>query len=304
MGLLDKFKERLSKSRAAVLGRLGDALPGKKLDESLFEELEEVLIAADAGVETSLWLVEEVRRLARAEKVTDGGDLPRLLQTAMEKALEDCAAEMQEADVGPSFYLFVGVNGVGKTTSIGKLAHRYRRQGKKVLLAAGDTFRAAAIEQLLEWGDRSGCDVIRHSSGSDPAAVVYDAIVAGKSRSADLILCDTAGRLHNKTNLMAELAKMTKVAARELPGSPHEVLLVLDGTTGQNALSQTKAFQEVAKVTGIVVTKLDGTAKGGVILPIVREFGVPVKWVGLGEGLEDLEPFDAAAYASAICQTG
>lgn len=277
-------------------------LPGKKLDESLYEELEEVLIAADVGVETSLWLVEEVRRLARAEKVTEGSELPRLLQNAMESALASSDAQMHTAADGPTLYMFVGVNGVGKTTSIGKLARYYSNQGKKVLLAAGDTFRAAAIEQLLEWGNRTGCDVVRHSSGSDPAAVVYDAIVAGKARNVDVILCDTAGRLHNKSNLMAELSKMTKVASRELPGSPHEVLLVLDGTTGQNALSQTKAFQEVASVTGIVVTKLDGTAKGGVVLPIVREFGLPVKWVGLGEGVDDLEPFNATGYAQAICQ--
>ncbi|QQE80766.1 signal recognition particle-docking protein FtsY [Alicyclobacillus sp. SO9] len=302
MGLFDKFKKGLTKSRNAVFGRIGQALSGKKLDESLFEELEEVLISADVGVDTSLWLVDEVRKQAKAERAQDGGELPRLLQSAMEKALSDCDTEMAVAPDGPSLYMFVGVNGVGKTTSIGKLARHYLDQGKKVILAAGDTFRAAAIDQLLEWGERAGCDVIRHAPGADPAAVIYDAIVAGKSRGVDVILCDTAGRLHNKANLMAELAKMAKVAKRELPGSPHEVLLVLDGTTGQNALSQTKSFQEVADVTGIVVTKLDGTAKGGVILPIVREFGLSVKWVGLGESIDDLEPFDASIYSEAICQ--
>ncbi|MCL6633365.1 MAG: signal recognition particle-docking protein FtsY [Alicyclobacillus herbarius] len=302
VGLFDKFRRGLGKSREAVFGRIGQLFSGRRLDESLFDELEELLIAADVGVDTSLWLVGRVRELARRGRVDDADELPRLLQTAMLEALQDADVSMQRAEHGPTLYLFVGVNGVGKTTSIGKLAHRYRQEGQKVILAAGDTFRAAAIEQLMVWGERAGCDVVRHAQGADPAAVVYDAIAAARARSADVILCDTAGRLHNKAHLMAELSKIAKVAARELPGSPHEVLLVVDATTGQNALNQTRAFQEAADVTGIVLTKLDGTAKGGVILPIVREYGIPVKWVGLGEGIDDLEPFSAEAFVSAIAQ--
>ncbi|MCL6452998.1 MAG: signal recognition particle-docking protein FtsY [Alicyclobacillus sp.] len=304
MGLLDRFKRGLAKSREAVFGRLTSLFQGRKLDEALYEELEEVLLAADVGFDTAVWLVQEVRRLARAARATEAEALPGLLQQAMEEALADNRPDMHFADSGPTLFLFVGVNGVGKTTSIGKLAARYRAEGRSVLLAAGDTFRAAAIEQLQEWGRRAGCDVIRHAQGADPAAVVYDAIAAAKARGIDLILCDTAGRLHNKAHLMAELGKVYKVIARELPGAPHETLLVVDGTTGQNAILQAKAFLDVANVSGLVVTKLDGTAKGGVILPIVREYGIPVKWVGLGEQLDDMEPFSATAFASAICQPG
>lgn len=302
MGLFDKFKKGLEKSRDSVWGRLGQLFGGRKVDETLFEEMEEALLAADVGVETSLWLVEQVRKKAKANKVTEASDLPPLLQEAMEDALAGVDTRMKTADEGPTLYLIVGVNGAGKTTSIGKLAHHYLSQGNKVLMAAGDTFRAAAIDQLVEWGNRVGCDVIRHSPGSDPAAVVYDAIAAAKSRKADIILCDTAGRLHNKVDLMSELSKIFKVAQRELPGSPHEVILVLDGTTGQNAMNQAKVFGEVVSVSGIVVTKLDGTAKGGVVLPIVREFKIPIKWVGLGEKIDDLEPFNPTWFAQAICQ--
>lgn len=302
MGLFDKFRKGLEKSRETVLGRLGRLFKGHKVDEALFEEMEEALLAADVGMDTSVWLVERVRKLSREAQITDPGELPPLLQRAMEEALKEADPMMKIAPVGPTLYLVVGVNGVGKTTSIGKLAHYFRAQGKSVILAAGDTFRAAAIEQLVEWGNRTGCDVVRHTSGADPAAVVFDAIAAAKSRQVDIILCDTAGRLHNKVNLMSELGKIHKIIGRELPGAPHEVLLVLDGTTGQNALSQARVFQEVVQVTGIIVTKLDGTAKGGVVLPIVREFGIPVKWVGLGEKVDDLEPFQPSLFARAICE--
>ncbi|MCL6598797.1 MAG: signal recognition particle-docking protein FtsY [Alicyclobacillus macrosporangiidus] len=302
MGLFDKFRRGLEKSREAVWGRLTGVFQGRKLDEALYEEMEEALIAADMGVDTSLWMVERVRQLARQEKLSDPAGLPVLLQRAMEEAFADNDTRMRTAETGPTLYLVVGVNGVGKTTTIGKLAARYGKEGQKVILAAADTFRAAAIEQLVEWGRRAGCDVVRHSQGADPAAVVYDAIAAAKARKADIVICDTAGRLHNKANLMAELAKVNKVIGRELPGAPHEVLLVVDGTTGQNALAQAKAFKEVVSVTGLVVTKLDGTAKGGVVVPIVREEGIPVKWVGLGEGVDDLEPFDAASFAAGICR--
>ncbi|MCF8564392.1 signal recognition particle-docking protein FtsY [Alicyclobacillus tolerans] len=302
MGLFDKFRKGLQKSRESMWGKFSKLFSGRKLDDALFEEMEEILIAADTGVDTALWLVERVRNLVKETKLTDPEGLPKLLEQAMKEALSGADSAMKTAEQGPTLYLVVGVNGVGKTTTIGKLAHHFKSEGKKVLLAAGDTFRAAAIEQLLEWGQRVGCDVIRHSPGSDPAAVVFDAIAAANSRKADIILCDTAGRLHNKANLMAELEKIYKVAGRELPGAPHEVLLVLDGTTGQNALSQAKVFGEVVQVSGIVVTKLDGTAKGGVVLPIVREYNIPVKWVGLGEKMDDLEPFRPEWFAEAICQ--
>lgn len=302
VGLFDRFRKGLAKSRDAVFGRLAGLFQGRRLDDSLYEELEEILLSADVGFETSMWLVERVKKIAREERVTEGEELPRLLQQAMEEALAGNDSTMREAASGPTLYLFVGVNGVGKTTSIGKLARYYTEQGKKVLLAAGDTFRAAAIEQLMEWGNRTGCEVIRHTQGSDPAAVVFDAVAAAKARGADIILCDTAGRLHNKAHLMAELSKIYKVVGRELPDAPHEVLLVVDGTTGQNAMLQAKAFLEVAQVSGMIVTKLDGTAKGGVLLPIVREFHIPVKWVGLGEKVDDLEPFSSEAFARAICQ--
>jgi len=304
MGIFDKFRKGFEKSRESMWGKIGRLFQSTKVDETLYEEMEEALLSADVGFDTSVWLVDRVRKLARDAKTTNPAELPPFLQRAMEESLAGADALMKESSepTGPTLYLIVGVNGAGKTTSIGKLASHYRNQGKKVLLAAGDTFRAAAIEQLVEWGKRSGCDVIQHESGSDPAAVIFDAIAAARARHVDIILCDTAGRLHNKNNLMAELSKIYRVIERELPGAPHETLLVLDGTTGQNAINQAKVFQEVAKVSGIVVTKLDGTAKGGVIFPIVREFGIPVKWVGLGEQVDDLEPFDAKSYAAAICQ--
>lgn len=301
MGLFDKFRKGLEKSRSAVLGRLAGVFKASRLDETVYEEMEEALLASDVGVETSLWMVERVRKLAREKKVTSPEDLPACLKQAMEEALESADPSMSMAQEGPTIVMVVGVNGAGKTTSIGKLAYHYRQQGKKVLLAAGDTFRAAAIEQLVSWGERAGVEVVRHQQGADPAAVIFDGIAAAKSRKYDIVLCDTAGRLHNKAHLMAELAKVSKVASQALPGAPHEVLLVVDGTTGQNALTQTQMFSQVAPLTGIIVTKLDGTAKGGVVLPIVREYGLPVKWVGLGEQLDDLEPFSAESFASALC---
>lgn len=301
MGLFDKFRKGLEKSRSIVWDRLGGWFGGHKLDDTFYDDMEEALLAADVGVESATWLVSQVRKKAREHKITMAEELPPLLQEAIEEGLRDVDVAMRTAQSGPTLYLVVGVNGAGKTTSIGKLAHHLKQQGKKVILAAGDTFRAAAIEQLLEWGERSGCDVVRHTQGADPAAVIYDAVAAAKSRNADVVICDTAGRLHNKEHLMSELGKIYRVAAQHLPGAPHEVLLVVDGTTGQNALAQTKQFMEVAKVSGIIVTKLDGTAKGGVVLPIVREYKLPVKWVGLGEQIDDLEPFDPAAFARAIC---
>lgn len=302
MGLFDRFKQGLQKSRTSLVEKLGGVFRARKLDESVFEEMEEAFIAADMGVETALALVEDVRVLARKNHVENADELPEYMAEAMTKMLTEQPSDMRFADSGPTLVLMVGVNGAGKTTTIGKLARYYKSQGKSVLLAAADTFRAAAIEQLLAWGERAGCDVVRHSQGADPAAVIFDAIAAGKSRNVDIILCDTAGRLQNKAHLMAELAKIHKVAARELPDAPHEVLLVIDGTTGQNGLNQAKVFKEVVDVSGIVVTKLDGTAKGGIVLPIVHEQQIPVKWVGLGEQVDDLQPFDARAFAEAVCK--
>ncbi|WDL97387.1 signal recognition particle-docking protein FtsY [Alicyclobacillus sp. ALC3] len=303
MGLFDRFRKGLEKSRSNIWGRLGGWLQGNRIDAQFYDDMEEALLASDVGFDTTIWLVDQVRRQQQKERISDPKELPSLLANAMTKALSGVDSQMQFAAEGPTLVLVVGVNGVGKTTSIAKLAHHYKSAGKKVILAAGDTFRAAAIEQLMEWGARVGVDVVRQSPGSDPAAVVFDAIAAAKARGADLIICDTAGRLHNKANLMAELSKVYKVAARELPGAPHEVLLVLDAVTGQNAVSQAQVFREAVSVSGIVLTKLDGTAKGGVILPIVRELEIPVKWVGLGEQMNDLEVFDAKDFADAICSS-
>ncbi|ACV58376.1 signal recognition particle-docking protein FtsY [Alicyclobacillus acidocaldarius] len=301
MGLFDRFRKGLEKSRAAMADRLLSVFRGRRLDDSVFEEMEETLILSDVGVDTAVELVEAIRREARRRRIERAEDLPDVMVDVMVEFLGP-PAEMAENPDGPTVVLVVGVNGAGKTTTIGKLAHAYKSQGKRVILAAADTFRAAAIEQLMVWGERVGVDVVRHAQGSDPAAVVYDAIQAAKARRCDLVICDTAGRLQNKAHLMNELAKIRKVAERELPGAPHEVLLVIDGTTGQNGLVQARVFKEVVRVTGIVVTKLDGTAKGGIVFPIVREEGIPVKWIGLGEGMDDLQPFDPRMFAEAICR--
>lgn len=298
-----KFRDGLAKTRASLAENVETLFRrAKAIDEDFFEELEEILIAADVGVKTALALVDELREAAAEQKIRDAAELKPLL-------VEKLVALMAEGQEGASLnlnpdgltvILFVGVNGVGKTTTIGKLAHRLKQEGKKVLLAAGDTFRAGAIEQLEAWGRRVGVEVIRHQAGADPAAVIYDAIQAAKARGADVLLCDTAGRLQNKANLMEELKKIVRVIAREVPGAPHETLLVVDATTGQNALSQAKTFGEAAKVTGIVLTKLDGTAKGGIVLAIRRELGVPVKFVGLGEKPDDLVPFDAEPFVAGL----
>ncbi|MBF8378355.1 signal recognition particle-docking protein FtsY [Alicyclobacillus mali] len=301
MGLFDRFRKGLEKSRAAMADRLLSVFRGRKLDDSVFDEMEETLILSDVGVDTAAELVEAIRREARKRRIERAEDLPDVMVDVMADFLGS-QSEMAENPDGPTVVLVVGVNGAGKTTTIGKLAHAYKSQGKRVILAAADTFRAAAIEQLMVWGERVGVDVVRHAQGSDPAAVVYDAIQAAKARRCDLVICDTAGRLQNKAHLMNELAKIRKVAERELPGAPHEVLLVIDGTTGQNGLVQARVFKEVVQVTGIVVTKLDGTAKGGIVFPIVREEGIPVKWIGLGEGMDDLQPFDPRMFAEAICR--
>lgn len=297
----DKYKEGLSKTRQSFSSKLNDLVARyRTVDEDFFEDLEEVLISADVGVNTVMTLVEELEMEAKRKNIKDARDLKDVIS---EKLVDIYAGDdfeqvsplnLQENDL--SVILFVGVNGVGKTTSIGKLAYQLSQEGKKVLLVAGDTFRAGAIQQLSVWGERVGVEVIKQSEGSDPAAVMYDGIQAAKSRGADVLLCDTAGRLQNKVNLMNELSKVKRVIEREIPGAPHDVLLVLDATTGQNALIQAKTFQQATDVTGIILTKLDGTAKGGIVLAIRKELNIPVKYVGLGEKMTDLEPFNPQAF--------
>lgn len=299
-GFFAKLKEGLTKTRENFAGKIEEVFTGrKKIDEELYEELEEVLIRSDVGVNTSLQLVERLRKEVKQRKISEPSELALVLQELIAELLGE-EEPLNLAKQGPSIILVVGVNGVGKTTTIGKLANRLKKDGKRVIMAAGDTFRAAAVEQLEVWGERSGIEVIRQREGADPAAVAYDAVQAAKSRSVDVVIVDTAGRLHNQVNLMEELRKVKRVIEREIPGAPHEVLLVLDATTGQNALQQAKLFQEVAGVTGIVLTKLDGTAKGGVVLGIRGETGIPVKWIGIGEGIEDLRPFVPKDFAAAL----
>lgn len=295
-----KFKQGLEKSRENFQNKLNDLLAVyRKVDEDFFEALEEMLIQADVGFNTVMELVDELRMEAKRQNISETSELREVI---VEKIVEIYVQDDEDIDRMNiendrlNVILMVGVNGVGKTTTIGKLAHRYKQEGKKVMLAAGDTFRAGAIEQLKVWGERVGVEVISQKEGSDPAAVMYDAVNVAKNRGADILICDTAGRLQNKANLMNELQKVRKVIDRNVPGAPHEVLLALDATTGQNALSQAKSFKEVTQVTGIVLTKLDGTAKGGIVLAIRNELQIPVKFVGLGEKLDDLQPFDAESY--------
>ncbi|WP_134700346.1 signal recognition particle-docking protein FtsY [Ammoniphilus sp. YIM 78166] len=298
-----KFKEGLTKTRDAVVGKVEDLVRRyKKIDEEFFEELEEILISADVGVNTVMELVDDLRKEAKKQKIEDALALKPLISEKLVGLFQENATDyglnIQEGRL--TIIMFVGVNGVGKTTTIGKMAHMFKQQGKKVLLAAGDTFRAGAIEQLEVWGQRVGVEVVKHQAGADPAAVVYDAIHAARSRGVDILLCDTAGRLQNKVNLMEELNKVYRVIAREVPDAPHETLLVLDATTGQNAMNQARAFGEATKVSGIVLTKLDGTAKGGIVIAISNELKTPVKYVGLGEKMDDLQPFDPEQFVHAL----
>ncbi|PTI79365.1 signal recognition particle-docking protein FtsY [Staphylococcus succinus] len=295
-----KFKAGLEKSRENFQEQLNNLIARyRKVDEDFFEALEEMLITADVGFNTVMQLVEELREEAQRRNISETEDLREVI---VEKIVEIYHQDEENSEVMDledgrlNVILMVGVNGVGKTTTIGKLAHRYKSEGKKVMLAAGDTFRAGAIEQLKVWGERVGVEVMSQSEGSDPAAVMYDAINAAKSKEVDILICDTAGRLQNKSNLMNELEKVKRVIGRAVPEAPHEVLLCLDATTGQNALSQAKSFKEVTNVTGIVLTKLDGTAKGGIVLAIRNELHIPVKYVGLGEKLDDLQPFNPESY--------
>jgi len=296
MGFFDKLKNGLTKTRESIAKQVNNVFSVFiKVDDELFENLEEALIMADIGVETSTYIIEKLRDNVKHKHITDGNLVKEELKSIISEILSTL-----DTSTTPSVILVIGVNGVGKTTSIGKIASHYKSMGKKVLLAAADTFRAAAIDQLDIWAQRSGCDIIKHQENSDPAAVVFDACTAAKARGADILICDTAGRLHNKKNLMAELAKINRVIERELPDSARETLLVLDATTGQNAVSQAKLFSEAADITGIILTKLDGTAKGGIVISIAKEQNVPVKFVGVGEGIDDLQEFNSDDFAKAI----
>lgn len=297
------FQDGMRKTREAALSPFKGLFGRHRaIDASFYEELEEALIMADVGIDTVMRLMDTLRDDVRKEKIDDASMVPVLLKRRLLEWLNEKAddRELKVAQSGPTVYLFVGVNGVGKTTTIGKLARQLKDSGSSVILAAGDTFRAGAIEQLKVWGERAGCDVVAKESGSDPAAVVFDAIHKAKTEGIDFVLCDTAGRLQNKAHLMEELAKIRRVIQREIPDAPHEVLLVLDATTGQNALRQAETFKEVVDVSGLILTKLDGTAKGGIALAIHEHYHLPVKLVGLGEGLYDLQPFDAEAYVNAL----
>lgn len=300
MGLFDKLKQSLSKTKESINEKFNDVIKTfKKIDDDLFDELEEILIMSDLGVNTSMDVIEKLREASQEKKLRDSYELKGELNRIMTDILSEGSNEVELYGT-PAVIMVIGVNGVGKTTSIGKIANMYKSRGKSVLIAAADTFRAAAIEQLEVWADRAGVDIIKQQEGSDPAAVIFDAVNAAKSRGVDVLLCDTAGRLHNKKNLMAELKKIYKILDRELPDSSKEVLLVLDATTGQNAVQQAAQFKEAADITGIVLTKLDGTAKGGIVLAIKNEYNIPVKFIGVGEGVDDIQPFDAKEFVNAI----
>ncbi len=303
MGFFEKLKGGLSKTRHAISEQVNNVFKVfVRVDEEFFEELEDALILSDLGVETTEYIIEELRDRTKSKHLSDGNDVKEELKEIISEILTENDTSMH-IESTPAVVLVIGVNGVGKTTSIGKLASYYKSMGKNVLLAAADTFRAAAIDQLDVWAKRSGCEIIKHQENSDPAAVVFDACNAAKARNTDILICDTAGRLHNKKNLMAELNKIARVIEKELPGASKEVLLVLDATTGQNALSQAKLFSETADITGIILTKLDGTARGGVVVAISKEQQIPVKFIGVGEGVDDLQEFNPDDFARALFET-
>ncbi len=299
MGFFDKLKQGLKKTKDSMIKQVDNMVKSfRKIDEAFFEELEDVLIMSDVGAQTAHKICEELADRVKSRKVEDPEEITGMLKELLIELMS--GADELHLGTKPSVILVIGVNGVGKTTSIGKMAARLREQGKSVLLGAADTFRAAAIDQLQVWADRAGVKMIRHNEGSDPAAVVFDTISAAKAAGSDVIICDTAGRLHNKKNLMDELAKINRVIGRELPDSDLEVLLVLDATTGQNAVNQAIQFKEAAGITGIILTKLDGTAKGGVVIAIQDSLGIPVKFVGVGEQLDDMQPFDPEQFVEAL----
>lgn len=299
-GLFDKLKTGLTKTRDSLTDKINETLKlAITIDEDLYEELEEILIMSDIGMDTTVEIIERLRKRIRQEKIND----PQEVKPAMKAVIEEMLLEGDDREVDENkkkVMLIIGVNGVGKTTSIGKLAAKNKAEGKKVLLAAADTFRAAAIDQLVVWSERAGVDIVKHGEGSDPAAVVFDAVQAAKARDVDLLICDTAGRLHNKKNLMDELAKINRIIDRELGDREKETLLVLDGTTGQNAVIQAKQFMESCPIDGIILTKLDGTAKGGVVISIKNTLNIPVRYIGVGEGVDDLQEFNPKDFAEAL----
>jgi len=299
MSLLERLKQGLEKSRHSFAGRIASLFAGEELNSEFYDQLEELLVLGDVGVETSIALVSTFKEEANKQKIKRREEAFQVWQDLLVKELEGETGLNLPASP-PAVVLVLGVNGVGKTTTIGKLAYNFSSQGKQVIVAAGDTFRAAAIEQLRAWADKSGAQLVAHQEGSDPAAVIYDGVNAAVARGADFLICDTAGRLHTKKNLMEELKKIYRVLNRTLAAAPHEVLLVIDATTGQNALVQAKLFNEAAPLTGLVVTKLDGTAKGGILLAVRRQLGIPVKFVGVGEGIEDLQPFDPLTFVQSL----
>ena len=300
MGFFDKLKQGLSKTKSSFEEKMNNVFSTfRKVDEDLLEELEEILIMSDVGVETSTRIINNLRDRVKKEKLEDAEDVKQALREEI-KAIFDSVDNSLHLDTKPSVILVVGVNGVGKTTSIGKMANRLKQDGKKVVVAAADTFRAAAVEQLEIWANRAGCDIVKREEGVDPASVVFDAIKVAKEKDADVLICDTAGRLHNKKYLMDELIKIKKVIDKELPDASKEVLMVLDATTGQNAISQVKAFKETVDITGLVLTKLDGTAKGGVVIGITNENKMPVKFIGIGEKIDDMEIFNSDDFVKAL----
>jgi fused signal recognition particle receptor len=300
-GLLERLKSGIQKTRAGLVERVEDLIQGKKeIDADLLEELEYTLITADIGVRTATEILERIRQRVDRKLVGDPAELRGLIREHLLEVLQSVERPLPTVTTPPAVVMVVGVNGAGKTTTIGKLANRFKQEGRSVLLCAADTFRAAAIDQLEVWGQRNGVDVIRQQHGADPSAVVFDALQAAQARKLDYVIVDTAGRLHTKENLMAELEKMRRTAKRVIPDAPHEVLLVLDGTTGQNGLEQAKKFTETSGVTGIVLTKLDGTAKGGVLVAIARELSLPVRYIGVGEKIDDLLPFDAEQFVDSL----
>ena len=299
-GFFGRLVEGLTKTRDNIISGMDSIFSGfSAIDDDFYEEIEETLIMGDLGIQTTMSIVEDLRKKVKEQHIKDPSECKALLMESMKQQM-DLGENAYEFENRRSVVLVIGVNGVGKTTSVGKLAGQLKDQGKKVILAAADTFRAAAIEQLTEWSHRAGVEIIAQKEGSDPAAVIYDAVAAAKSRNADVLICDTAGRLHNKKNLMEELKKIDRIIEREFPDAYRETLVVLDGTTGQNALSQAKQFMEVADVTGIILTKLDGTAKGGIAVAIQSELGIPVKYIGIGEKIDDLQKFDAEAFIHAL----
>ena len=298
-GVIRSLSEGLAKTRKDLADKLSSLVLGDKIDEAFLDELEETLIASDVGVATASVVLKDLKERFKRNELSSPEQVKERLKQLLLDILSAPASSLSLA-ASPSIILVVGVNGTGKTTTIGKLAHRLHTEGKKVMLAAGDTFRAAASEQLSIWGERTGIPVIKHKEGADPSAVVFDAVSAAKARSMDVLIVDTAGRLHTKSNLMEELKKVRRILARELPGAPHETLLVLDGNTGQNALVQAAMFHEAVGVSGIVLTKLDGTSKGGIIFAIYKELAIPVKFVGIGEAMEDLRPFDPKEFVNAL----